>query len=159
VQEVVFKLGSGLQPTEPRGYFQVNYAAFSDGNRRYVRLNSTDLWSLTTVGDPAAVAGGGIGPLPHVFHIHINPFQVLRNGPNNQPEWVWKDTQFVPAGDTVNVYTQYRDFTGAFVLHCHILDHEDLGMMEVVEVVERMPIPHPRDDGRPIGTGAHGHPH
>jgi FtsP/CotA-like multicopper oxidase with cupredoxin domain len=35
----------------------------------------------------------------------------------------------------VNVYTQYTDYIGAFVLHCHILDHEDLGMMEVVEVV------------------------
>lgn len=34
------------------------------------------------------------------------------------------------------LYTKYEDFTGKFVLHCHLLDHEDFGMMEVVEVVE-----------------------
>jgi FtsP/CotA-like multicopper oxidase with cupredoxin domain len=38
-----------------------------------------------------------------------------------------------------NVYTRYTDYTdyiGQFVMHCHILDHEDLGMMEVEEVVD-----------------------
>ncbi len=35
-----------------------------------------------------------------------------------------------------NVYTPYRDYIGKFVMHCHILDHEDLGMMEVQEVVD-----------------------
>jgi FtsP/CotA-like multicopper oxidase with cupredoxin domain len=159
VQEAVFKLGSGLQPTEPRGYFQINYAAFDETRKRYLQLNDTDMWSLTTVGDPAAVSGGGIPPLPHVFHIHINPFQVQRAGPNGQPQWVWKDTWFIPAGQTVNVYTRYLDYTGAFVIHCHILDHEDLGMMEVVEVVDRLPLPHPRDDGRPIPGGTNGHSH
>ncbi|HEX2078253.1 MAG TPA: multicopper oxidase family protein [Longimicrobium sp.] len=162
VQEAVFKLGSGLQPSDPRNSFQVNYYAFDDTRVRYLQLNDTDMWSLTTVGDPAAVANGGVPPLPHVFHIHINPFQVLRTGPNNQPQWVWKDTQAIPAGDTVNIYTQYLDYTGKFVMHCHILDHEDLGMMEVIEVVEHLPVPHPRDDGTPdraSGGRAHGHGH
>jgi FtsP/CotA-like multicopper oxidase with cupredoxin domain len=35
-----------------------------------------------------------------------------------------------------NVYTRYTDYIGQFVMHCHILDHEDLGMMEVEEVVD-----------------------
>jgi len=156
VQEAVFKLGSDLQPTDPRIYFQINYAAFNDSRIRYVQLDSVDMWSLTTVGDPAAVAGG-IPPLPHVFHIHVNPFQVYRTGPNNQQQLVWKDTQIIPPGTTVNVYTQYLDFTGKFVIHCHILDHEDLGMMEVVEVVKELPRPHPRPDGRPGAATGHTH--
>jgi FtsP/CotA-like multicopper oxidase with cupredoxin domain len=146
VQEVAFKLGSGLQPSENRNYFQVNYAAFNDTHRRYVKLNDTDMWSITTVGDSSA-GFSGIPPLPHVFHIHVNPFQVQRSGPGGESQWVWKDTQFIPPGDIVNLYTRYTDFTGAFVLHCHILDHEDLGMMEVVEVVDRLP----------QGTTMHGH--
>ncbi len=156
VQEAVFKLGSGLQPTDTRNSFQVNYEAFDDSRVRHLQLNKTDMWSLTTVGDPAAVPGGGVPPLPHIFHIHINPFQVYRQGPNGQPELVWKDTQLIPAGDTINIYTQYLDFTGTFVIHCHILDHEDLGMMEAVEVVRELPVPHPRPNGRPDATGAMG---
>jgi FtsP/CotA-like multicopper oxidase with cupredoxin domain len=138
VQEVSFKLGSGLQPTENRNYFQVNFSAFNDSHRRYVKLNDTDMWSITTVGDSSA-GFTGIPPLPHVFHIHVNPFQVQRQGPAGEAQTVWKDTQFIPPGDTLNLYTRYTRFTGAFVLHCHILDHEDLGMMEVVEVVDRLP--------------------
>jgi FtsP/CotA-like multicopper oxidase with cupredoxin domain len=37
-------------------------------------------------------------------------------------------------GITSYVYTRYTDYIGAYVYHCHILDHEDQGMMEVVEV-------------------------
>jgi hypothetical protein len=39
-------------------------------------------------------------------------------------------------GPKFRVYTTYKDFTGRFVMHCHILDHEDLGMMEVDHVVD-----------------------
>jgi FtsP/CotA-like multicopper oxidase with cupredoxin domain len=136
VQEAVFKLGSGVNPSDGRNYFQVNYAAFNPTRIRYVKLGATDMWSLTTVGDPFA---NGIPPLPHVFHIHVNPFQTTRTDPRGNTETVWKDTLLVPAGTTQTIYTQYLDYTGAFVMHCHILDHEDLGMMEVVEVVDKMP--------------------
>jgi FtsP/CotA-like multicopper oxidase with cupredoxin domain len=70
-----------------------------------------------------------------VFHIHVNPFQTTRQDPQGKDEVVWKDTVLVPAGATMNIFTRYTDFIGQFVMHCHILDHEDLGMMELVEVV------------------------
>ncbi len=141
VQEVSFKIGSDL--AAEKNYFQVNGESFDEENIRYVPLNGIQTWKLTTVGDPPGVprAGGGIPPVPHVFHIHVNPFQWARDDPDGNEELVWKDTLLVPpAAADLFVYTEYQDFTGTFVMHCHILDHEDLGMMEVVEVVDRLPI-------------------
>jgi FtsP/CotA-like multicopper oxidase with cupredoxin domain len=165
-QEAVFKLGASAAPNDGRNSFQINYEAFDEARVRFLQLDSVDMWSLTTVGDPAGIpAANAVPPLPHVFHIHINPFQVSRTGPDGRPQWVWKDTQIVPAGDTVTAYTKYTDFTGKFVIHCHILDHEDLGMMEAVEVVREMPQPHPHTNTNAnansamTGGSAGGHAH
>ena len=135
VQQVVYKLGQ--DPKGAKNYFQVNYGSYDPDNVRRLQLGKTEQWNITTIGDPANI--NGIPPLPHVFHIHVNPFQYTRIGSGGQPELVYKDTLFIPAGDgenSINVYTTYTDFTGQFVMHCHILDHEDLGMMEVDEVVK-----------------------
>ncbi len=48
---------------------------------------------------------------------------------------VWKDTLLVQGKVTVTVRTQYRRYIGDFVLHCHVLDHEDTGMMQNIRVV------------------------
>lgn len=138
VQEVAFKLGQDMPGK--KNYFQVNYRAFNPDHVRQLALGGVDMWSLTTVGDPAAVPNS-IPPLKHVFHIHVNPFQWQRTGPDGKPQMVWKDTLLVQGPAVTNVYTQYRTYTGKFVMHCHILDHEDLGMMEVEEVVNT-PIAH-----------------
>lgn len=138
VQEVVFKLGNDMQGK--KNYFQVNYRAFSPDHVRQLELNAVDMWSLTTEGDPVGVPNP-IPPLPHVFHIHVNPFQWVRKGPDGSDQLVWKDTLLVQGPAVTNVYTQYRDYIGKFVVHCHILDHEDLGMMEVEEVVNT-PVAH-----------------
>lgn len=50
----------------------------------------------------------------------------------------WRSSLCRPATDgtkPIPIYTRYLDYIGQFVMHCHILDHEDLGMMEVEEVV------------------------
>ena len=133
VQQVDFKLGQDV--AGKKNYFQVNYQAFSPHHVRQVKLGATDLWAVSTVGDPPGVPGG-IPPTPHVFHIHVNPFQVQRAGPDGRTQLVWKDTVLIPAGQKLSLYTRYLDYIGKFVMHCHILDHEDLGMMEVVEVVD-----------------------
>ena len=72
----------------------------------------------------------------HPFHIHINPFQVI--SVNDQPvdRYGYDDTFPVPANGNVVIRTKYTDFDGKYVLHCHILFHEDHGMMQVVEVVQ-----------------------
>ncbi|MNP17471.1 Multicopper oxidase [compost metagenome] len=101
---------------------------------------------------------------PHIFHIHVNPFQVMDVlyakpgekpksifGPNgeclvpadelglqNQYCGMWhefKDTLFVQNDYQVLVRTHYDRYIGEFVIHCHILDHEDGGMMTNIQIV------------------------
>ena len=70
--------------------------------------------------------------MDHPMHIHTNPFQVVRAG--GTPTLAWKDTVLVPAQSRVTIRTLFRDFAGATMYHCHILDHEDLGMMGTLEI-------------------------
>jgi len=49
-------------------------------------------------------------------------------------EPTWRDVVNVPSGGRVLVRIAFEDHAGRTVYHCHILDHEDLGMMGVVEV-------------------------
>jgi FtsP/CotA-like multicopper oxidase with cupredoxin domain len=70
---------------------------------------------------------------PHPFHIHVNPFQMV-NADGTLGEW--RDTIIIPPGGELRMRTRIERFTGRFVLHCHILPHEDRGMMQLVEVSE-----------------------
>jgi FtsP/CotA-like multicopper oxidase with cupredoxin domain/peroxiredoxin len=68
----------------------------------------------------------------HPFHIHVNPFQVVSyTDPSGvtSPMDVWRDTLYIPQGASYTIRSRFRDFIGDTVLHCHILDHEDQGMM------------------------------
>ncbi len=115
--------------SDPPVEFLASDHSFDATNARKLTLNNTDLWILETKPDSLYYA--------HPFHIHINPFQTWRMSPDNQtPELVWRDTLLVPQGQPQYIYTKYTDFTGAFVYHCHILDHEDQGMMEKVEIIK-----------------------
>jgi FtsP/CotA-like multicopper oxidase with cupredoxin domain len=49
--------------------------------------------------------------------------------------WVWWDNFGIPPGGYVKILTRFADFTGMYVLHCHILGHEDRGMMQLVQVI------------------------
>ncbi len=82
----------------------------------------------------------------HPFHIHINPFLVCPiegdDDPNAKgllfepPFAHWRDTYLVNLDRQVDVVTEYRAFTGSFVYHCHKLNHEDHGMMELLRVCD-----------------------
>lgn len=71
----------------------------------------------------------------HVFHIHINPFELTAVNGEAVEERLWLDTAIVPHGGSITFRTRFLDFTGKYVLHCHMMNHEELGMMQVVEVV------------------------
>lgn len=70
---------------------------------------------------------------PHPVHIHEVQFQVLsrRGGRGEVFPWErgWKDTVLLFPGETVDVIAQFNAHRGLFLLHCHNLVHEDLGMM------------------------------
>ncbi|MFO1059345.1 MAG: multicopper oxidase domain-containing protein [Dongiaceae bacterium] len=69
----------------------------------------------------------------HIFHIHTNPFQLVRvNGEPVPP--VWLDTVVLPRNGSIVFRSRFLDFTGLYMLHCHMMNHEELGMMQVVEV-------------------------
>jgi FtsP/CotA-like multicopper oxidase with cupredoxin domain len=101
--------------------FLVNDRPYREANVRQLKLNTASEWTLSAIG-------------LHPFHIHVNPFQHERAGPDGTIENVWRDTLLV--GSTPQkIRSRYLKFTGRFVPHCHILDYEDQGMMEVVEIV------------------------
>jgi FtsP/CotA-like multicopper oxidase with cupredoxin domain len=45
------------------------------------------------------------------------------------PEPIWMDTAIVPRNGSITFRSRFLDFTGKFMLHCHMMNHEDLGMM------------------------------
>ena len=77
--------------------------------------------------------------LPHPVHLHGTHFQVQsRVGGRSQVfpyEAGWKDTVLLMPLETVAVLVQFDRYNGIFPLHCHNLQHEDMGMMLNVEVV------------------------
>jgi FtsP/CotA-like multicopper oxidase with cupredoxin domain len=80
----------------------------------------------------------------HVFHIHQTDFQILEINGVPQPFRGHQDNvnvSFQPAGGppgSVKFLIDFRnpDIVGKFVYHCHILEHEDGGMMSIAEVVD-----------------------
>lgn len=142
-------------------FFEIDGQPY-DPNRidRTLMLGGADEWTLRSEF------------VSHPYHIHVNPFQVVKiiapdgktdvsakgaidnfakdkNGNSVvDPQYpglqnVWKDTLFIknvaqaggPSGEyTVVVRTRYERYIGDFVLHCHILDHEDQGMMQNVRI-------------------------
>jgi len=73
-------------------------------------------------------------PFPHPLHIHVNPFQLVEVNGAPAAEKLWLDTVAVPAAGSLRFRTRFTDFTGRYVMHCHILPHEDTGMMINVKI-------------------------
>jgi FtsP/CotA-like multicopper oxidase with cupredoxin domain len=73
-------------------------------------------------------------PMDHPFHLHVWPMQVIEEGGREASTPRWRDVVNVPANGRVKVRVAFEDFRGRSVYHCHILDHEDLGMMGVIDV-------------------------
>jgi len=113
-----------------------------------VRFGTTEVWEFHNVGGMGggmAGQGGGLGGagggMAHPMHMHGQQFQVLARTVDNNglDAWQtlregfvdegWKDTVLVMPGEKVRVLRRFTSFPGLFLYHCHILEHEDLGMM------------------------------
>lgn len=118
---------------------------------RLLKLNGVDEWTLTSTF------------VNHPFHIHVNPFQIVdvlkpdKDGKlfsifkdrdynkcvkieNGDPQYcdqqnIFRDTILVKQDYKILIRSRNESYIGDYVLHCHILDHEDQGMMQNVRIV------------------------
>ena len=70
----------------------------------------------------------------HIFHIHVNDMLLTKVNGEALTEPIWMDTAIVPRNGSITFRSRFVDFTGKYMLHCHMMNHEELGMMQVVEV-------------------------
>ncbi|MEO1131543.1 MAG: multicopper oxidase family protein [Cyanobacteria bacterium J06639_1] len=105
--------------------FLINGQPFDAGRvDTRVQLNDVEDWEIVNT-----------GIMDHPFHLHAHPFQILSRNDRPEPYRAWKDTVLVRPGESVRVRVKFADYPGKTVYHCHILDHEDLGMMGAIEVM------------------------
>lgn len=95
----------------------------------YCMVGDTEIWAFTNASS-----------MPHNMHLHDLSFKILdRNGNPPEPyEMGLKDTFNMDPGDTVRVVCEFKDYvheTLPYMYHCHILEHEDQGMMGQFAVV------------------------
>ncbi|UKD52490.1 multicopper oxidase domain-containing protein [Amycolatopsis sp. FU40] len=139
--------GKGIiQINDPAGglkTFRMVGRIFDDTTGIFINHGNWAVWNIVHV------ANGGPA---HPFHIHLTEFQALfrrsftttfdpaaertakpiegfADIPLEKYEEGWKDTIIVDPGQWVSVAGQFSGGTGEFMYHCHILDHEDEGMM------------------------------
>ncbi|WP_051340797.1 multicopper oxidase family protein [Azospirillum halopraeferens] len=153
-QTMTFSIGDPNGKTE----FMVDGKPFSMDNVRTVILGTADEWTLSAANQFSSPPTSN-AVISHPFHIHVNPFEIVSilnpkgedvTDPriprdrrlameNGDPQYLdlwgtWRDTVFVKQDYKVIMRTRYERYIGDFVLHCHILDHEDQGMMQIVRV-------------------------
>jgi FtsP/CotA-like multicopper oxidase with cupredoxin domain len=94
-----------------------------------VELGDTEIWEVENVSGTA-----------HNFHVHDVRFRVIEYAGGPPPPQLSgpKDTVYVPPGETVRLLTRFTDYVDPrtpYMFHCHILEHEDRGMMGQFVVV------------------------
>ena len=78
--------------------------------------------------------------MDHPMHIHGTQFRLASRESGGRvspaPYGAWLDTVTVPAGESATIHVR-QDRPGKRMIHCHILEHEDAGMMAVIDVRPR----------------------
>ncbi len=123
-RELTFAMGMGMGMGAGMMSFTVDGKPF-DPTRvdTSVKAGAIEEWTLTNT-----------SPMDHPIHLHVWPMQLMApSGLENEvPEW--RDVVNVPANSSVRVRIPFENITGKTVYHCHILDHEDVGMMGIIDV-------------------------
>jgi spore coat protein A len=122
---------------------RINGKGYDDPVSEKIKLGSVEKWRFFNTSDDA-----------HPMHLHLVQFQILhRQGfnagtlKNGKVELIgnvrkphaneagWKDTAVVVPGDVLTILARFEGYTGRYVFHCHMLEHEDNDMMRPYEVV------------------------
>ncbi|HEY6847389.1 MAG TPA: multicopper oxidase domain-containing protein [Terracidiphilus sp.] len=122
---------------------RINDKGYDEPVTEITKLGQLEKWRFINTTDDA-----------HPMHLHLVQFQILerqgfdppaltqgrlelvgRARPPAPNEAGWKDTAIVNPRDVLTILVRFEGFTGRFVFHCHMLEHEDNDMMRPFEVV------------------------
>ena len=136
----VYALGSAGTSSSTSPGFPTTYIPFQSKKAltQTVAFNAVEEWTIVNFNN-----------IRHPFHIHVNPMYIVAINGKRLAEPFWADTMPLPFNnnepppdtdtpDTVTSFTfrmRFVHFTGRYVMHCHMLVHEDMGMMQGVTVV------------------------
>jgi FtsP/CotA-like multicopper oxidase with cupredoxin domain len=122
-------------PANP-GMMRLNGKGFHDGVDEMPRLGDIEIWEFRNPTDDS-----------HPMHLHLVAFQVLSRAqlddgnPSTQPltisdaERGWKDVVCCHPGQATRIAARFVPYTGQYMYHCHILEHEDHDMMRAYIVL------------------------
>ena len=118
-------MGMGMGMGSGGSAFTIDGRAF-DPTRvdQTIPAGAVEEWTITNT-----------SPMDHPFHLHVWPMQVLSIANTHIQAATWQNVVNVPARSSTVVRITFDAYTGRTVYHCHILDHEDNGMMGVIEVL------------------------
>lgn len=122
---------------------RINNKGYDDPVTETPKLGATEKWRFINNTDDA-----------HPMHLHLVQFQILERQGFDVPSLLggtlkvvgvprkpqpneagWKDTAIVNPGDVLTILVRFEGYTGRYVYHCHMLEHEDNDMMRPYEVV------------------------
>jgi len=135
-------------PTGEPAFMLLNGKHFDDPVTEKPVLGTTEIWRILNLTEDV-----------HPIHLHFVQFQILDHRPIDVAQYQstgrlvftgpamppdpqdagWKDTFNANPGEASRIIARYADYTGMYVWHCHILEHEDNEMMRPYEIV--MPAP------------------
>lgn len=123
----VFTVGSGSDGTGALGSFAPYHSSVAQSQT--VEFGAVEEWTIWNHDG-----------YPHPFHIHVNDCYVVAVNGQKLTTPFWADTLPIPPSQngrsgSLTFRSRFKDFYGKFVWHCHALDHEDLGMMQMVEIL------------------------
>lgn len=123
-RQLVLATGMGMDGGTGMMRFTINGREFNEARTdTTVASGTVEEWTLINT-----------SPMDHPFHLHVWPMQIIEQNGQGMDTAVWQDVVNVPANGRVKVRVAFKDFRGRSVYHCHILDHEDLGMKGIIEV-------------------------
>jgi FtsP/CotA-like multicopper oxidase with cupredoxin domain len=118
-------------------------------NGRVYEMTAVADDEMVNLGDTMAWEWINNSPIPHPMHIHNVQFQVVQRTPPSSTSSYstanqgfvdsgWKDTVLVWPGERVKVAMKFEPYTGMYMYHCHILEHEDMTMMRNYMIMDPM---------------------
>ncbi len=123
-EQLYLSMGQG------KGYINgISFEMLSDGTMKaaeiHSKLGSYEVWEIINQSG-----------MDHPFHQHVNPCQVLSitGGDSGYASFystapAWKDVALIPKMGRAKILVPVMDYDGMSMFHCHIVEHEDIGMM------------------------------